>query len=373
MANSFNPNGEKLKQKILGKITQIDEYMGVTLEHIYTVYGQKLLIITDDSGTWFATKILDLAAHDKILEQLSKAFKTKASVKQLAGVDINESIFSTKELENVLIGEGVNANSSLDKLQFLQHSYYQIQGDYIIQAFTPQVLADRANSTNKRQLSSWLKKKQSQNWDTAILAHSKEVRDAPRDIYHTYLNLMAMLGNFADVDVDLFAFPTAQQLNLPKSGSYGFSVNSSDDALTIQLSYEYSVLENMSFMGSYFSIASLGVLMAYAIPAYRDYTVRAKIGSKLYSVVSEKMIVSEYYYQNKTFPNTELLSEKFNQSEAYLYNPKNGEITLYFTEADDASLVGKKLLLTPEIDSQGSIIWQCSSTIASKKLPMICK
>ncbi len=373
LANSFNPKAEELKQGILEKITQIDEYLGVTLEQIYAVYGQKLVIITDDSGTWFATKILDHSAHKKILDQLSKAFEAKASVKQLAGVDINESIFSTKALENVIIGEGINVNSPLDQLQFLQHSYYQIQGDYIIQAFTPQVLADRSNAINKRPLSSWLNDKQNQNWDSAILAHSVEVKDAPRDIYHTYLNLMVMLGNFADVDVDLFALPTAQQLNLPKSGSYGFSVNSSDDAFSIQISYEYNVLENMSFMGSYFSIASLGVLMAYAIPAYRDYTVRTKIGGKLYSVASEKMMISDYYDQNKTFPNTEFLSEKFNQSDTYLYNPKNGEITLYFTQADDSSLVGKSLLLTPEVDSQGTIVWQCSSNIAIQKLPLNCK
>ncbi len=52
---------------------------------------------------------------------------------------------------------------------------------------------------------------------------------------------------------------------------------------------------------------------------------------------------------------------------------KNGEISLYFTVKDDLSLVGKRLLLTPKIDSQGTIIWHCSSTITNQKLPANCQ
>lgn len=371
-ANSFNPNPNELTQVVIEKINQINDYLGVRLEDVYKVYGQKLLIVTDDSGTWFATKILDHTAHNKILDQLSKAFKAKASVKQLAGVDINESIFSTKEFEKLILGADLNSGYPLDHLNFYQHSYYQIEDDYLLQAFTPQVLADRANSENKQMLSSWLQK-QKQNWDKAIFAHTQEIQDAPRDIYHTYLNVLAMIGSFADVDVDLFAFPTAQQLHLPETGSYGFSLESSTEALTIKLSYGYVVIENMSFMDSYFTIASLGIVMTYAIPAYRDYAVRSKIAEKMFSVNEEKITIAEYYYQNNALPKTEFISEKFDQSDDLLYNPKNGTITIYYSQKEDASLIGKSLQLEAVVDKDG-LYWRCSSdNIPQVQLPTGCR
>ena len=370
-ANSFNPKPDELKQIVADKIKQVDDYLGISLEESYGVYGQKLLIVTDDSGTWFASKILDHPAHNKILDQLNHALKAKASVKQLAGVNINESIFSTKEFEKVLFDETFNSGSPLDYLKFLQHSYYQIEGDYILQAFTPQVLADRGNAGNKQPLDTWIEKQQ-QNWNKAIFAHSQTIDDAPRDIYHTYLNVLAMIGNFADVDVDLFVFPTAQQLHLPETGSYGFSVESSSEALSMKLSYEYVVIENMSFMDSYFTFASLGIVMAYAIPAYRDYTVRAKIAEKMFSVNEEKTVIAEQYYQNKAFPNTEFLTDKFDQSDDLIYNPKNHTITIYYTQKDDASLIGKSLQIQAVIDKD-DLYWHCSSdNIPQKQLPRGC-
>jgi hypothetical protein len=371
-ANSFNPNADELTQTLMEKIIQINDYLGVSLEDVYKVYGQKLLIVTDDSGTWFATKILDQSAHNKILDQLSKAFKARASVKQLAGVNINESIYTTKELEKVILGKSFNSGSPLDQLNFYQHSYYQVEGDYLLQAFTPQVLADRANSGNKQALNTWLQK-QKQNWDTAIFAHTQEIKDAPRDIYHSYLNVLAMIGNFAEVEVDLFAFPTAKQLHLPETGSYGFSLDSSTEALTLKLSYEYVVIENMSFMDSYFTLAYLGVVMAYAIPAYRDYTVRAKIAEKMFSVDAEKLVIAEYYLENKAFPNTEFISEKINLTDDLLYNPKNGSITIYYTEKDGTGLTGMSLTEKPIIISDELIEWHCSSdTIPQQQLPKRC-
>ena len=49
-------------------------------------------------------------------------------------------------------------------------------------------------------------------------------------------------------------------------------------------------------------IAIIGILMAYAIPAYRDYTVRAKRGECNAMVDGMKTPMAEYYYKNGTWP-----------------------------------------------------------------------
>jgi prepilin-type N-terminal cleavage/methylation domain-containing protein len=49
-------------------------------------------------------------------------------------------------------------------------------------------------------------------------------------------------------------------------------------------------------------IAIIGILMAYAIPAYRDYSVRSKRGECNAMVDGIKTPMAEYYYNKGVFP-----------------------------------------------------------------------
>ena len=369
---SFQSNPDEIRKKVNEVISEINEFIGVSLSEISKTYGQKTVIVTDDSGTWFAFKINDLKAHTRIVDKISDAFGTKSSTKKLAGVDINQSIFSFKNLINKIIEKDKSVKPLADIFESKQYSYYQVDGDYLIQATTPQVLADRTNSNNKMELSHWLINQQGHNWNNAIFAYSKEVEDAPRDIYYGYLKALLFLGSLANTEVDLFALPTAQQLKLPKKGRFGMSLDSSSDAITMKLSYEYTVLEGMSSSSPMVIIGITGILAAYAIPAYRDYTLRAKINKKTYSVSKEKRLIEDYYNKHKSFPNTEFLSTKLGQSEEYSYNPKNGQIIIYFTYEDSPKLSEKNITITPIIDSEGYINWQCGGSIDSKRYKYVC-
>ena len=362
----FMPDSQSMREQVENKIKQVNEFLGIELKDIYRIYGQKTWIVTDDSGTWFASRILDKKAHTELFNKLGQVFKTKASVKKMAGVSINESIFSTSEFEELLFGSDEESKTIEQFLSFRQYGYYLLDGDYLIQAFRPQVLADRANSSNKIELKKWLSKQQKHKWDSAIFAYSKEVRDAPRDIYYGYLNALTMLSNFAKVEIDLFRLPTAQQLNLPQTGRFGFSLDSSTEALTFKLSYEYSLVEGFSSSGSFVAVALLGVMMAYAIPAYRDYTVKSKVSQKMYPIYEAKSIIENNYQQEGSYPNTEFLSESFNQSNDFIYNPKNGQITVYFSRSSEPELFGKEIILTPTVAESGYIEWSCSGTVEKR-------
>ena len=119
-------------------------------------------------------------------------------------------------------------------------------------------------------------------------------------------------------------------------------------------------------------VAMAGIVAAYAIPAYRDYTVRAKVMEKLYSVYEEKQTVAESYYSTGAFPNTEFLSENFSQSEDFVYNPKNGQIIIYFNQYDDSTLSGLNITLTPEATDDGELIWNCDGTVSRKHFENYC-
>ena len=49
-------------------------------------------------------------------------------------------------------------------------------------------------------------------------------------------------------------------------------------------------------------IAIVGILAAIALPAYQDYTVRAKMSEALARMAEGKTTVAEYYAANGTFP-----------------------------------------------------------------------
>src|SRR5687768_12711797 len=51
-------------------------------------------------------------------------------------------------------------------------------------------------------------------------------------------------------------------------------------------------------------IAILGILMAIAIPAYQDYTVRAKVSEGLNVAAAAKLAVSETQQSTGTFPDS---------------------------------------------------------------------
>tara|TARA_R110002110_G_scaffold91264_2_gene237581 strand:- start:206161 stop:206619 length:459 start_codon:yes stop_codon:yes gene_type:complete len=55
-------------------------------------------------------------------------------------------------------------------------------------------------------------------------------------------------------------------------------------------------------------IAIVGILAAIALPAYQDYTVRAKMSEPLAALAEAKTTISEYYVANNSLPNSQAVS-----------------------------------------------------------------
>ena len=124
-------------------------------------------------------------------------------------------------------------------------------------------------------------------------------------------------------------------------------------------------------------IAILGILMAIAIPAYQDYTVRAKVSEGLNVAGAAKLAVAETYQTNGGWPT--------NNASAGLPSAasiKGNNVTSVNVEANGViditysgpELSGKILRLTPT-DNEGSISWTCATgtTVDSKYRPSNCR
>ena len=124
-------------------------------------------------------------------------------------------------------------------------------------------------------------------------------------------------------------------------------------------------------------VAIIGILAAVALPAYRDYTVRAKVSEMILAASSAKNSIAESVNTNGTMPTTgsvniESQTSKYVASVGYTEAAGVGTITVTSTTADSA-ISGVTVLLEGTVTS-GQVNWTCKrGTIDAKYLPSSCK
>jgi len=372
LIKALNPDMQSKDQDIQSILTKTNEFLGMDIADLLRAYGQQVIVVKDDAGLWFAQKVIDKEISQKGYDMLHEKFDGKTQTKSLSGVSIDETSFSVAAMMKNFMPQDAKLENIDEMFYGVQKIYTMQQNEYILWASVPQVLSDRINSNNKKSLKKFLQEDLQLNWNQAFLAWATESEFVSRNAYHSYLEVLSFIGNIAKSDVDLFNFPTAQELNLPKKGRFGMSFNSSPDYLSLRISYEHSILESISGSGGMFAVAMVGILAAYAIPAYNDYTIRAKVIEKMYAVYDEKQMISESFYSTGKFPDSEFISEKFSQSDDFKYNPKNGQIIIYFNQLDDNSLIGLNITLTPNASEDGSLVWNCDGTVNRKHYQNYC-
>jgi len=123
-------------------------------------------------------------------------------------------------------------------------------------------------------------------------------------------------------------------------------------------------------------VAIIGILAAIAIPAYQDYTIRAKVTEGLNLADAAKTAVAESFQSGGLVPGLSAAATSWNASfvpTKYVSNIQvdktNGAIQITYSTANIAPLTGANvLMLTPNIQgallaatSTGNIDWACTS------------
>ena len=131
-------------------------------------------------------------------------------------------------------------------------------------------------------------------------------------------------------------------------------------------------------------VAIIGILAAVALPAYQDYTVRAKVSEVILAGSSAKTAISEAAQAGtsgmQSISVVENQISKFVASVGYVASDaSNGVITAI--AKGDTNIAGKGVQFAGVLQANGQVVWTCSaaptagSVVAmdAKYLPASCK
>lgn len=357
---SIPDNWIDLKMKIKQKYqVSIDQF-------IDAIAGQ-YVVVSDKAGEYNQF----IASHPgklaKFLQDLSKKGKAKDRVIAMGGLKIHEFSYrfelpAKKKVKNPI------AN-------LMQRFYYIEKNGVFIMAAVPQILVDRKNFRDDVPLQPRLASQQirPENDFFWMLSNSRNI---PRKNYYTYLNMLQMFSDLVDTNIDISSFPSANELELPVYGNLGLEWMLGKGELGFSINYE-------SHMGEYFmdnntmvTVAVIGIMAAVAIPAYQDYTKRAKMNKVLVMSIPAKREVEKYYRANGAFPGSIKQGQnpfpKGSDIESLEYDGTSHHIVIrlspHFIKQQNATLH-----LIPKVNPSG-ITWKCRAYHVKKSwLPIICR
>ncbi len=129
-------------------------------------------------------------------------------------------------------------------------------------------------------------------------------------------------------------------------------------------------------------VAIIGILAAVALPAYQDYTTRAKVSEVILAASGARTALAEYVAASGAFPATSSSASianpvtKYVSAVTYLYTSAS-VAGVYVTAQGDANITGKQVRLVGTL-ANGAVTWVCGPYTAgtpmdTKYLPVSCR
>jgi type IV pilus assembly protein PilA len=124
-------------------------------------------------------------------------------------------------------------------------------------------------------------------------------------------------------------------------------------------------------------VAIVGILAAIAIPAYEDFTVRAKVSEGMSLSNGFKMAVEDSWSSNPAYPLSALPPSMTNPSinvQTVTGDPSTGYITVTFGSGA-AAMSGHTVTLMPNLAAGQPVTWVCQveSATYDRYVPQLCR
>jgi len=132
-------------------------------------------------------------------------------------------------------------------------------------------------------------------------------------------------------------------------------------------------------------VAIVAILVSLAVPAYQDYTIRAKVTECIAATAPPKLSITEYYQVMGSWPlnggqaGIDLsLSRTSGMCRMFFYNPGRGDYAILVdAEAVGAGTSVRILPVMSPTESTGAVTWRCTrgttTSNGMKYLPSSCR
>ena len=125
-------------------------------------------------------------------------------------------------------------------------------------------------------------------------------------------------------------------------------------------------------------VAIVGILAAIALPAYQDYTIRARVSEALAAAGACKTQISEYQQARQAMP-PDTAASGCNDTATKFSNPPDvagGVITMTLSAAAELGPAANGVFTLTPIPATGSepiTEWACATTMPTKYVPATCR
>lgn len=131
-------------------------------------------------------------------------------------------------------------------------------------------------------------------------------------------------------------------------------------------------------------VAIIGILAAVALPAYQDYTVRAKASEVILALSAPKTTVAEFYGTNQRMPLNatsaaiDTSGSKYVASMTYAQTDANtATLTAAVQNLGASDATGNVVMIGTGTPATGKVAWACgttnATTLPAKYRPASCK
>lgn len=363
--------------------TKLRETGGIGLESLMNTLAGRLYYVDDDNGGYLVHEGAGAEAWGALWDGLATKFDIRHKTLEVDGGELRHVVIpgvsiDAENFESETTGEQAVSFLIRKFMNIGTHLYYMAEDDHVVIAAVPQVLQDRLAYPGDVSLETWLHEA-GVDVDSAAAFAAMEVGAAPRRNYYAYIGSLLALGDILDHDLDVSDFPTARELDLPDKGTIGVRIDYAGDTLGAVITFENHPGDLLyAGAGGMGAIAVVGILAAVAIPAYQDYTVRAKTGEAVLAARQAQAELAAFVAEHGRLPDDEESAafdfeiEEKGISEVF-FHASEGAIIILF---DAASGLGEdaELLLYPEISEDMIVSWRCESdTLDDNQLPAMCR
>ena len=351
--------------------TVLDYEISKTLKvsDLLATFGPELVIFGDQTGDFMAMRMQDKKRYQQFL-----AWIKSSDSNYLFSNGIHKALVSmpkpdTKADAETAAAESPELAEQFKVLQKLSGSlmFWVEEGDWLVFASTPQALRDRRALKPNVGIQPWMQNNSGTDGRHALLNLTVLTEKMAMRTWYSYLAALALISEVSDAKVDMAAIPSARELGFPKTGHTGIAVEHEKGRLSFALRYQNWPSDALMGQGGVTGVATVAILAAIALPAYQDYTVRAKISNAFMGVNEFKTAILEAYANNDKLPRAKALKPV--EIDGMTLTWTGEHIVVAFTDAFEIAAVRGSIIALAPILTDSGLNFRCGkSSLPAGKL-----